>query len=261
MVRHRQIHRGDADGAADALAVLHRLAQAVAVAQKFLRPLHVTALHQRPDIGGADGDALQRHLGDDVAAYAQLSAFLLQKLHVAGVLVSEPVVVARHQVHRAAALYQQPGQEILPGHSHHLPVEGGENDLLNAVQPLHQALPVPVGVDEIYGLSRDHLLGRPVEGKGRRHSAQLGGTLRRFAQQRPVAPVYAVKKAQGDDSFFQIVHAPKKFFSEVSTPLRQRLRHRNAPSGPYTRYSPSVSSGAGRGLPHRQRLWSRSPAM
>ena len=77
MLRHRQIHRGYADGAPDALTVLHRLAQAVAVPQEFRRPLHVARLHQRADIGGADGDALPLHRRDNVAADAQLGTFFL----------------------------------------------------------------------------------------------------------------------------------------------------------------------------------------
>ena len=38
---------------------------------------------------------------------------------------------------------------------------------------------------------------------------------------------------------------------ETSCPFSQRLRHKNVPSGAYTRYSPGPISAAGRGFPLR----------
>ena len=232
MGRHGQVHRGDADGAADALAVLHRAAEAVAVAQKFGGALHISRLHQCADVGGADGDAVVHHLRDDVAAQAQLGAFLLQELGVSGVFVAEAVVVARHQMHRAIALDQQLRDEVLPRHGHHVAVKGGQNDPVDAVEPADQALPVLRRVDEVHRLAGDHLLGRAVKGKDGRLRAQLAGALRRFLQQGAVPPVYAVEKAEGYHSSFQGVHAPKKFFREVRVPFSARLRQRNVPSPP-----------------------------
>ena len=82
------------------------------------------------------------HLGDDVAAQSQLGALFPQKLGVSGVFVAEPVVMARHQMHRAAALHQQLRYKVLPGHGHHLAVKGGQNDAVNAVQAADETLPV-----------------------------------------------------------------------------------------------------------------------
>ena len=62
--------------------------------------------------------------------------------------------------------------------------------------------------------------------------AQLTGALDGLAQKRPVAAVYAVEKAQGNDSMIQVLHAPKKFFRDVSVPFWARLRQRNVPSRP-----------------------------
>ena len=258
--RHGQIHRGDADGAADALTVLHRAAETVAVSQKLRRPLHVARLDQRADVGGADGDTVMHHLGDDVAAQPQLGAFLLQELGVSGVFMAEAVVVTRHQMHRAIALDQQLCDKILPRHGHHLVVEGGQYDPVDAVEAADQRLPVLRGVDEVHRLAGDHLLGWAVKGKDGRLRAQRTGALRRFLQQGAVAPVYAVKKAEGYYSSFQSVHAPKKFFWEVRTPPSARLRHKKAPSPPYTRYRPS-GTAAVRGLPQRQRRSSSAEGM
>ena len=68
MIRHREIDGGDTDGAAKAEPVAHRLAEAVSVAQKFGGTLQLPRLYQLADIGGADGDTVIFHLGDDVAA-------------------------------------------------------------------------------------------------------------------------------------------------------------------------------------------------
>ena len=139
-------------------------------------------------------------------------------------------------------------------------VKGGQNDPLNAVKAADQALPVLRRIDEVHRLTGDHLLGRPVKGENHRLRAQLAGTLHCFLQQRAVAAVYAIEKAQGYHSSFQNVHAPKKFFCEVRTPCAMRLRHKNVPSRPYTRYSPSASPFTSRGLPHRQRRSASSEA-
>ena len=184
------------------MAVDHGLGQAVAVAQEQRRPLHVPGLHQRADVGRADGNALQLHLGDDVAAYPQLPALLLQKPGIALILVAEVVVVARHQMHGPVALYQQLRDKILPRHGHHGLVKGGQDHLLNAIDAPGQISPILRGVDEGHGASGDHLLRGTVEGKDGGDRPQLPGPLHRFLQQGSVAPVDTVEKAQGDDSTF-----------------------------------------------------------
>ena len=91
--------------------------------------------------------------------------------------------------------------------------------MLDAVEPFHQAPPVAVGVDEIDGLTRDDLLGRAVKGERRRHCAQRTGVLRRFAQKCAVSEVYAVKKAQCNDCFFQISSRSEKVFLRGQHPV------------------------------------------
>ena len=214
------------------MAVDHGLGQAVAVAQEIGGPLHLSAFDKGADIGGADGDAVQGHLRDDVAADAQLPAAGLELLGVALVPVAEVVIMARHQVHRAIGTDQQIVDEILPGHGHHGVVKGGDDHLTDAVQPLHQVPAVVGGVDQAHRAAGDHLLGRAVEGESGGDGLQLPGPGGGFFQQGSVAPVNAVEKAQGDNSSIQGTHAPKKFLREVITPPSRRLRQRNSPSRP-----------------------------
>ena len=229
MVRRRQVHGRDADGAAEAAAVGNRAGQTVPVTQKLRGPLHLAAFHQSADVGGADGDAVQGHLRDDVAADAQLPAAGLELLGVALVPVAEVVIMARHQVDGPVGPHQQAIDKLLPGHGHHGVVKGGNDDLTDAVQPLHQIPTVLRRVDEAHRAAGDHLLRRAVEGKGSRYGIQLPGPADGHFQQSPVAPVNAVEKAQGDNSSIQGIHAPKKFLREVITPPSRRLRQRNSP--------------------------------
>ena len=232
MVRRGQVHRGDADGAAEAAAVGDGAGQAVAVAQEIGGPLHLSAFDKGADIGGADGDAVQGHLRDDVTADAPLPAAGQEFVRVPLVPVAEVIVVACHQVHRAIGTDQQIVDEILPGHGHHGPVKGGDDHLADAVKPLHQVPAVVGGIDQAHRAAGDHLLRRAVEGEGGGDGLQLPGPGGGFFQQGSVAPVNAVEKAQGDNSSIQGTHAPKKFLREVITPPSRRLRQRNSPSRP-----------------------------
>ena len=71
-----------------------------------------------------------------------------------------------------------------------------------------------------------------VKGHNGTFDAERFGALDRAVQKRRVAAVYAVEKAQGNDSMIQVLHAPKKFFRDVSVPFWARLRQRNVPSRP-----------------------------
>ena len=199
MGRKGEVHRGDAQRAAQPVAVDHGLGQAVAVAQEQRRPLHVPGLHQRADIGRADGNALQLHLGDDVAAQPQLPALLLQKPGIALILVAEVVVVARHQMHGPMALYQQLRDKILPQHGHHGLVKGGQDHLLNAIDAPGQIGPILRGVDEGHRYAGDYLLRRLRPGEHRRADAPAPGLFHGAAQQGAVAQMDPVEKAQSND--------------------------------------------------------------
>ena len=73
---------------------------------------HLSAFDKGADIGGADGDAVPGHLGDDVAADAPLPAAGQEFVRVPLVPVAEVIVVACHQVHRAIGTDQQIVDEI-----------------------------------------------------------------------------------------------------------------------------------------------------
>ena len=116
--------------------------------------------------------------------------------------MAEAVVVARHQVDGVPAAHQQLRDEVLPAGGHHLPVEGGQDDLLDAVEPPDQVPAVLRGVDEGAGDAGDHLLGGPVEGEDGGGAAPPGGLLRRAAEKGGVAQMDPVEEAQGDHTFF-----------------------------------------------------------
>ena len=82
------------------------------------------------------------HLGDNVAADAQLPAEGLEPLRVALPLVAEVEIMACHQVHRPMLPRQIIGDEFPPGHVHHPLVKVGHNDLSDTVEPPHQLRPV-----------------------------------------------------------------------------------------------------------------------
>ena len=234
--RRHQVHRGDADGVADAAAVAHGLGQDVGVAQILHGPLHLSQPHQAADVGGTDGDAVDGDLRDDVAPQPQLGALGLEQLRAALVLVAEVVVVACHQVDGVIPLYQDLRDEILPGGGHHLLVKGDHDDVVDAVKVLCQPGPVLRGVDEGHRRAGDYLLGGLGEGEHRRADAPGLGLLRRAAQQGAVAQMYPVKKAQGNDSrLIGHTYAPKKFLIDVSVPHSARERQRKSPLRPWTR--------------------------
>lgn len=78
-----QVHRGEAQGGAQLLAVGHPVAEGVGMAQKFVGAFDLPLGDQGADIGGGDGDTVLLYAGDDVAADAQLLAGLFQQLGVA----------------------------------------------------------------------------------------------------------------------------------------------------------------------------------
>ena len=196
--RH-QIHRGDADGVADAAAVPHRLGQDMGMAQILHGPLHLSKAYQTADVGGADGDAADRDLRDDVAAKTQLGALAFQQLRSALVLVAEAVVMTGHQMDGVIPLDENFRYEILPGGSHHLLVKGNHDDIVDAVETFGQPGPVLRGVDEGHRYAGDYLFRRLRPGEHRRADAPAPGFLHGTAQQGAVAQMDPVEKAQSND--------------------------------------------------------------
>ena len=201
MGRDNEVRGGIQAGGADAPPVADRARQGVGMPQKAVGPADLSQLHQSADVRGADGNTAHLHLGDDVAAEAQLRALFQQQLRRALVFVAEMVVVACHQMDGVVAAHQNVRDKFVPGSGHHLPVEGDHDDLLNAVQPAHQLPPVLRRVDEGTGDAGDHFLRRPVKGEHRRGDAPLGRRLHSAPQQSGVAQVDSVEEAQGNDFF------------------------------------------------------------
>ena len=106
MGRDLQVGGGEQPGRADAPPVADRARHHMGVAQKAVGPVDLAQLHQPSDIGGAHLNARHLHLGDDIAAKAQLPAGGNQPLRGALVFVAEVVVVAGHQMDGVIALHQ-----------------------------------------------------------------------------------------------------------------------------------------------------------
>ena len=181
--------------------MLYHACQRVGMPQEPIGAADLSHFHQPPDVGRADGHPSDFHLGDNIAAHAQFRAFPLQKLRRTLILMPEMMVVACHQMHGVPAAHQKLRHEVLPAGGHHLVVKGGHNHIFDAIKPPDKLLSVLRGVDQRAGDSGDHLFRRPVEGKDRRHAAPLLCRFHGSFQQRGVAQVYPVKKAQGYDAF------------------------------------------------------------
>ena len=68
------------------------------------------------------------------------------------------------------------------------------------------------GIEKEYRLSRNHLFRRPVKGEYHRLCAQFLGPLHGFFQQGAVAPMYPIKKSQGNDCLVQNLSRSEKIF-------------------------------------------------
>lgn len=101
--------------------------------EKARGALHLARFDERADIGRADGHAVQLHLGNDVAAKAERTAFFAQLLRIALILVAETEIVPRDEVYGAVLLHQQLGDEVLPRHGHHRAVKRLDKHRADAV--------------------------------------------------------------------------------------------------------------------------------
>ncbi len=176
------------------------------MAQELGGPLQLPLGHQIPDVGGGDGDAVLLHLLDDVAAQPQLPALGPQPVRIAAALIAKVKVVAGHHMDHVQLLQQIFGDKILPVHALH-GLEGGNHHLLDSVALPHQKDTVLHCGQQRDGLSGDDGGGAAVEGEGAGDGLQPVRRRLHGSQQRPVAQMHPVKKAQGDDSFLFVHNA------------------------------------------------------
>ena len=185
--------------ASQPVAVAHHIGEDMGVAHEFPGPDHVSLREQAADIGGADGDPFQLHLADDVAAQAVFPAVLAQTLRIALALPAKMKVIAHHEVD-AAQLSANGLEEFLPGHAHGLLGEAKKLHPVDAEQLPDEPGPVRGAVDEGHRLPPHQGVGMGVKGHDGRLTAQLPGPFHGALQQRRVAPVDAVEKAQGQNA-------------------------------------------------------------
>lgn len=159
------------------------------VAQILHGPLHLSKAYQTADVGGADGDAADRDLRDNVAAKTQLGALAFQQFRSALVLVAEAVVMTGHQMDGVIPLDENFRYEILPGGSHHLLVKGDHDDIVDAVETFGQPDPV---------------LGELMRGTGTPVTTSFGGCAQvNTAERTPpgawLPPRYGAARRRGPD--------------------------------------------------------------
>ena len=90
-------------------------------------------------------------------------------------------------------------QEGLPGHVHEFLVKMEEAHLVHMSLGAQEALPLGGGAQQGHGRPAHQRVGMDVEAQGDGRQPQRIGTLTHRAQQRHVAQVDAVEKAEGDD--------------------------------------------------------------
>ena len=193
------------------LAVSHSVGEHMGVPQQVVGLDDLALGQQVADLGGMNLNAVQLHHADNLAANAQLLAFLLQPLRIAQPFVAKVIVIAGNDAHGAQLLVQVFLHELIPGLMLHFAVEFRQNDFFDPVIMLHQPDAVLVGVDHGHRLAGDCGRRMAVEG----HDAGDGAQPSRFRHcrlhQGCVSHMYPVKKAQGNDSLFPIAHCQHLF--------------------------------------------------
>lgn len=77
------------------------------MAQKTGSLLHIAFRHQLADVSRTDGDAVQSHLRDDIAAQTQLSTAALKQLRRSLILIAKVKIVSGHQMGGVLVLDQE----------------------------------------------------------------------------------------------------------------------------------------------------------
>ena len=140
------------------------------------------------------------------------------------------IVVPTDQVTRMELPDKVILHEGLPVHVHHGFVKMAENHVLNAVKRLHQLLSLVHGVQKLRRRSEHERIRMRVEAHGRGNCAELRCPFAGFFQQRAMADVYAIEKAQRNNtSFVQAFVTSKKLLIVVRTVFSTLPKSKNSP--------------------------------
>ena len=123
-------------------------------------------------------------------------------------------IVAHHQMDCAMVPDKVVGDKFPPGSRHHGPVIVGDDDPLDAIEPVHKGAPVGGGGEQGHRLlAGDQGGGVKVKGKGGGNDAQLLGPLGTEGEKDPVAHMHSIEEPQRHDTFF-LLHRliPRKSF-------------------------------------------------
>ena len=215
-----------------AVAVLHKAGEDVPMPQKAHGSFHLTRFQKRSQMRRADGDAVQLHFSNDIAAEPERAAFFRQLLCVSDAARTEAVVVPADQMAGVKLFYQIVLDKRLPGHVHHVPVKVAEDHVLDAVERLHQLLSLVHRVQKLCRCSEHQRVRMRIEAHCRRHRVQLARAFVCFFQKRAVPDVNAIEKAQRNDTSFVQVLFPqtsKKLLIVVRMVFSTLPRSRNSP--------------------------------
>ena len=199
--RQGQVGGGNAQGAAQLMAVDHGTSKDVGMAQEGVGFFHLPLLQQGSDVGGGDPDAVNGLLRHHGPGQTLPPAVVRKQRAVAGAAASEAEIVTADKACRGVVPAEKL-QEFLPAGGVHFFIKGqGNHPVQTAAQ---KPLPVGGGIDEHRGGAEYQGIRVGVEGDG---SGLPAGFLRDAAagvQQSPVAQVDAVKKAQGENSLIHV---------------------------------------------------------
>ena len=179
---------------------MHGISQGVRVAEESRGLLHLAALNQGADIGGAHHAPVERHGLDHIAADAAPGAVIAQLLRRAFAAVAEAEIMADDDPGGLQLVDHRVGK-VPPGHAHHMLVEVDEHHIVDAEAAADDLLAPDGAVDERHLFAEHQRVRVHVKGKHRGHGADLGCALLRFVQQRRVPDMYPVEKAERDGPF------------------------------------------------------------
>ena len=197
------------------VSVNHSSVYGIGSSQKLIGLAHISPVQFFPDVGAADIPVVLLGLLYDHRLKTALRGHLLQQVRGSGSLVAEAAVGAGHHHLCVHLSHQHVFYKIFRRHVGYLFRKGIFNQIIHS-RLLHIAAPLLVGGDHRAPVPGHHASRRPAEGEHCRLQPPLLLQLHHLPQKLLVAPVPAVKLADGHHrrilnmeflQSFQILHS------------------------------------------------------